>query len=204
MPKALTGEQVTQLIDACGHTRDKFLLTLMYQTGMRVGQALGLRHEDIAVEDGEIHIAPREDNPNGARAKTRNAYTIPAMQELMRLYTDYLIDDLSALETDVLPDFVFVNLWEGEIGHSMTYVAVMSLVKRLGKKTGIRFTPHMLRHSRATIWIRDDQLALPIVSRLLGHASIQTTNDTYVQLTPHDLKQVLMKEKENVSGNDTR
>ncbi|MGZ3617835.1 MAG: tyrosine-type recombinase/integrase [Ktedonobacteraceae bacterium] len=204
LPKALTGEQVTQLIDACGHTRDKFLLTLMYQTGMRVGQALGLRHEDIAVEDGEIHIAPREDNPNGARAKTRNAYTIPAMQELMRLYTDYLIDDLSALETDVLPDFVFVNLWEGEIGHSMTYVAVMSLVKRLGKKTGIRFTPHMLRHSRATIWIRDDQLALPIVSRLLGHASIQTTNDTYVQLTPHDLKQVLMKEKENVSGNDTR
>ena len=114
-PKTLTQEQVQTLIDACTHTRDKFLLTLMYQTGMRVGQCLGLKHEDLSVEDGEIRIVPRDDNPNGARAKTRQTHTTPGMPDLMSLYTDYLIDDLGALETDALPDFLFVNLFEG--GH---------------------------------------------------------------------------------------
>jgi integrase len=200
-PKILTQEQVQTLIAACTHTRDKFLLTLMYQTGMRVGQCLGLRHSDLCVEDGKIDIVPRSDNPNGARAKTRDTHTIPCMQDLMNLYTDYLIDDLGALETDSLPDFVFVNLFEGEIGRPMTYPAVISLVKRLVKRTGIWFTPHMLRHSRATSWIKDDKLPLPVVSRLLTHASIQTTNDIYLQLTPHDLKQALDERKE---GNDER
>src|SRR3989442_7946082 len=42
-PKTLSREQVEQLLNACTHTRDRFLLTLMYETGMRVGQCLGLR-----------------------------------------------------------------------------------------------------------------------------------------------------------------
>jgi len=159
---------------------------------MRVGQCLGLKHEDLNVEDGEIRIVPRDGNPNGARAKTRDTHTIPGMPDLMSLYTDYLIDDLGALEADSLPDFLFVNVWEGERGRPMTYASVMSLVKRLIKRTGIRFTPHMLRHSRATAWIRDDKLPLPVVSRLLTHTSVQTTNDTYLHLTPQDLKKALV------------
>src|SRR6185312_5064919 len=159
--------------------------------GMRIGQALGLRHEDLSAEDGEIRIVPRDDNPNGARAKTRNTYTIPEMHHLMPLYIDYLVHDLGALETDALPDFVFVNIWEGHRGRPMTYDAVRSLVRRLSQKTGITFTPHMLRHSRATLWLRDDQLSPETVSRLLGHASTQTTRDTYLHLTTEDLKKAL-------------
>lgn len=115
----------------------------------------------------------------------------------MQLYTDYLVEDLNALEVAALPDYVFVNLWEGKIGRPMTYDGVMSLCHRLSRKTGIRFTPHMLRHTRATIWIRDDKLPLPTVSRLLGHTSMQTTNNTYLQLTPQDLKQALTARKED-------
>jgi len=202
-PKTLTSDQIEMLLAACTHTRDLFLFKLLSYTGMRIGQALGLKHCDLNVEDGEIQIVPRADNPNGARAKTRDTYTIPGMIDLMQLYTDYLIDDLGALEADSLPDFVFVNLWEGERGRPMTYASVMSLVKRLRKKTGIiTFTPHMLRHSRATTWIRDDKLPLPTVSRLLTHTSIQTTNDTYLQLTPQDLKNALTKGKEGEHGAD--
>jgi integrase/recombinase XerD len=191
LPKTLTDEQVQTLIAACTHTRDKFLLTLLYQTGMRVGQCLGLRHSDVSVEDGTIHIVPRDGNPNGARAKTHTPYSIPALPDLMQLYTDYLITDLDALEAEALPDFLFVNLWEGERGRPMTYASVMSLVKRLIKRTGISFTPHMLRHSRATAWIRDDKLPLPVVSRLLTHSNVQTTSDIYLHLTPQDLKKAL-------------
>jgi len=114
---------------------------------MRIGQCLGLTHADLSVEDGTLRIVPRTDNPNGARAKTRSLHTIPLPERLLHLYTDYLVDELGALEVESLPDFVFVNLWEGEIGRPMTYAAVMSLVRRLAKKTKIPFTPHMFRHS---------------------------------------------------------
>jgi integrase len=77
----------------------------------------------------------------------------------------------------------------------MTYAAVMSLVKRLAKRTAIPFTPHMLRHTRATIWIKDDHLALPVVSRLLTHTSIQTTNDIYLHLDASDLREALARRK---------
>jgi len=194
-PKTLTREQVQRLLDACTHTRDRFLLALMYETGMRVGQCLGLTHADLSVEDGTLQIVPRTDNPNGARAKTRSPHTIPLPEQLLHLYTDYLVDELCALEVESLPDFVFVNLWEGEIGRPMTYAAVMSLVRRLAKKTTIPFTPHMLRHTRATSWIKDDKLALPVVSRLLTHASIQTTSDIYLHLTADDLREALARRK---------
>lgn len=163
-------------------------------------KVLGLKHSDISVEEGEIQIVPREDNPNGARAKTRSSYSIPEMHHLMRLYTDYLINDLSALEADSLPDYVFVNLWEGRIGSPMTYDAVRSLVHRLSKKTGIRFTPHMFRHTRATIWLRDEKLSPATAARLLGHASTQTTEDIYLQLSKKDLSRAL-KNKDEV-GDD--
>jgi integrase/recombinase XerD len=144
--KTLTQEQVKQLLDACTHQRDKFLLTLLSECGIRIGQALGLRHGDLSVEDNEIHIVPRRDNANGARAKTRRSYVIPAVSpSVMQCYTDYLIEELSALEADHLPDYVFVNLWSGEIGRPMTYDAVRSLFRHLSKKTAIAVTPHHYR-----------------------------------------------------------
>lgn len=195
-PKTLTSEQIQCLLDACTHTRDRFLLALMYESGLRVGQCLGLTHADLSVEDGTLQIVPRHDNPNGARAKTRTTHTIPLPEKLLTLYTDYLVDELGALEVESLPNFIFVNLFEGEIGRPMSYAAVMSLVKRLRKRTGIRFTPHMFRHSRATFWIRDDALPLPVVSRLLTHTSIQTTSDIYLHLSPADLKAALGGKRE--------
>lgn len=195
--KILSRDEVQQLLNVCEHYRDAFLFTLLYSTGLRIGQALGLRHEDICVEAGELCIIPREENINGARAKTRESYTIPVPLEALQLYTTYLIEDLNAMDVDALPDYVFVNLWQGERGHPMTYEAVMSLIRRLRKKTGIHLTPHMLRHTCATQWIRDDGLPLPTVSRLLGHANIQTTHAIYVHLTPQDLRQKLQEAKKN-------
>ncbi len=194
--KTLTQDQVDQLIAACSHIRDKFLLTLLSQTGMRIGQVLGLRHSDISVQDNEIHIVPREHNANGARAKSRHAYVIPDVAaSVMQFYTEYLIEDLGALESDHLPDYVFVNLWEGERGHPMTYDAVMSLIRRLRKRTGIPVTPHQFRHTRATSWLRDDQLSLESTSALLGHASIETTRSTYDHRNMDDVKKELKAAK---------
>ena len=77
MPRTLTDEQVLTLVEACEHLRDRFLLVLLAETGMRIGQALGLRHADFVSHRRELRIVPRRDNANGARAKTLDEHTIP-------------------------------------------------------------------------------------------------------------------------------
>jgi integrase/recombinase XerD len=184
IPQTLTEEQFEQLVAACRRLRDKFLLHLLYHTGMRIGQALGLRLEDIRSWDNEIHVVPRTTNANSMRAKAQEPNTIHVGEDLMALYADYLVYEFG--ETD--SDYVFVNLWDGEIGQPMTYSAVTDLFHRLHKKTGIRIHPHMLRHTHATELIRDGWDAAKVQKRL-GHASVQTTLNIYTHLNDEDLKQ---------------
>ena len=49
------------VLAACEHLRDQFLMSLLAETGMRVGQALGLRHADFVSRKHEVHIVPRAD-----------------------------------------------------------------------------------------------------------------------------------------------
>ena len=187
LPQTLTADQVEGLLAACHRLRDKFLVSLLYETGMRVGQLLGLRHGDIHSWDNMIWIIPRDNNPNGARAKTREPYSIPVPPSLMTLYTRYLIEEFG--ETD--SDFVFVNLWDGEIGQPMTYAAVIDLFRRISKTSGVHAHPHLLRHTHATQLLRSGMDAAYVQKRL-GHASVQTTINTYVHLSDDDLKQAYL------------
>src|SRR5581483_8856555 len=96
-PKTLTPQEVGLLVAACRHVRDRFLVGLLFESGMRIGQALGLRHEDIRSWDNEIDIVPRDDNANGARAKTRERYTVVVPRPVMDLYTRYVMDEVAPL-----------------------------------------------------------------------------------------------------------
>ena len=59
LPKTITKDQFTQLNDACTNYRDKFLIWLLYETGLRIGQTLALRHEDVICWDNEIRVKYR-------------------------------------------------------------------------------------------------------------------------------------------------
>jgi integrase/recombinase XerD len=59
---------VQAILDACGRLRDRLLFAVLYDTG-RVGEALGLRHEDVAAAERAITVAPRC-NAYGARVKS--------------------------------------------------------------------------------------------------------------------------------------
>jgi integrase/recombinase XerD len=117
---------------------------------MRIGQALGLRHADFVSHRREVRIVPRRDNANGARAKTLEEHTIPISAGLVRLYTGYMFQEYGECDSD----YVFVNLFAEPYGRPLRYQAVHQLVRRLRARTGIWFTPHMLRHSRATDLLR--------------------------------------------------
>src|SRR5258706_4384425 len=98
----------------------------MPRWGVRIGEALGLRHEDVRIAERQVAVVPRR-NDNGARAKAGRFRTIPASGELMRLYADYLNREYGALDSD----YLFVNLWAEPVGHPMSYPAVYDLVGRL-------------------------------------------------------------------------
>jgi integrase/recombinase XerD len=188
VPRALSVEEVAAVVGAPSRARDRFLLALLAGTGMRVGQALGLRHGDFVSRVKEVHIVPRADNANGARAKTRRRATIPMTAAVVRLYSDYMHTEYRDLDSD----YVFVNLWAGRIGAPMTYATVHKLVERVQAATGVGFTLHMLRHSFATEALRAG-VAIEVLAKMLTQASSTTTSQTYAHLEASDLRAELVR-----------
>jgi integrase/recombinase XerD len=186
LPATLTVEQVAAILAAQTRLRDRFLFALLAGTGMRIGQALGLRHCDVVSHERRIEVVPREDNANGARGKRGRGW-VPITSELVRLHSDYMHVEYGDLDSD----YVFVSLWSGRIGRPLTYASVYDLVCRLRKQTGIMFGPHTFRHSYATGLLRRG-VAVEVVQHLLGHASIATTGDAYAHLKVEDARRALV------------
>jgi integrase/recombinase XerD len=186
LPRILTVAETQAILDGCGRLRDRLFFALLHETGCRAGEALGLRHEDIAAAEREVSVVSRE-NANGARAKS-GGRVVPVGAELIRLYADYLHGEYG--DTD--SDYVFVNLFARPRGQAWSYRAVYDLVTRLRARTGLDFDPHWFRHSAATRWLRDG-VSVEVVSKLLGHSSVTTTLSIYGHLSAEDARSALEK-----------
>lgn len=182
LPATLTLEQVAAIIAAQQRLRDRFLFGLLFGTGMRIGQALSLRHADFVTQERRIEIVARQDNANGARGKGGEG-SVPVSGELVRCYSDYMHGEYGDLDSD----YVFVNLWGGQVGAAMSYANVVDIVERTRGRVGFHFTAHMLRHTYATL-ARRGGVPMEVISRLLTHSSLQTTSDIYVHSTAEDLR----------------
>lgn len=187
LPRILTVTEMQSILDACDRLRDRFLWALLWESGVRVGEALGLRHADICAAEREVTVVPRV-NDNDARSKAREQRTIPVSGELIRLWGDYLHREYGDLDSD----HVFVNLFAEPRGQAWSYAAVYDLVKRLRLRTGIDFDPHWCRHSYATRMLREN-VPIEVASKLLGHSSITTTLSIYGHLTAEDARKALEK-----------
>jgi integrase len=184
-PAVLTAAQAQAILDACEHRRDRLLFAVLLDTGVRIGEALGLRHEDLGIAERQLTVVPRS-NDNRARAKAGRERIIPTSPDLMRLYADYLHFEYGALDSD----YVFVNLWGQPHGRPLAYPAVYDLVLRLRRRAGVDFEPHQFRHTYAT-WLLRRGAGMESVKELLGHALISTTIDTYGHLTVEDARRAL-------------
>lgn len=184
-PRSLVEADVDALINGCDRLRDRFLIVLLRASGLRVGEALGLRHEDLNARRGEVTVHQRV-NTNGARAKSWSR-VVPIEPRVIRLYSDYLHEEYGTLDSD----YVFVNLWGGRRGRPLRYATVDGLVQRLRARTGVEFTMHELRHTYATDLLRRG-VGVEVVQKLLGHATITTTVDTYSHLDVEDARRALV------------
>ena len=179
LPKTVTQTQFMQLSDACTNYRDKFLLWLLYETGIRIGQALALRHDDVICWDNEIHIKYRTDNLNKVRGKSLKPNVVQVSTTVMSLYGDYV----STLDQNRLTEYVFINFTDYK---PLEYSLVKKLFTTLSKKCGFYVRPHMLRHSHASDLLKAGW-EMALIQKRLGHASVQTTIDTYTHI---DTKQM--------------
>ncbi len=182
-PEAFTPEQTGRVTACCQRPRERFMVTLLRDGGLRIGEALGLRRSDLhllpdsrcvgcAVLGAHVHVRHRA-NPNGALAKSRFPRTVPASDAVLSSYADYQHERAEILGEDDC-DMVFVNLYREPLGAPMTYRAAKRLFERLARDCGFAVRPHMFRHTAATSWVRAGT-DLDVVRALLGHASLAST-----------------------------
>jgi integrase len=216
-PPILTPQQIELICEACaswdaearewrGSVRNRLLWMLLAETGLRLGEALGLQHRDWHTGRGDtpfIEVVDRE-HPHGVRAKSgyRRLYV---SDELDRLYGEHVWRlceagadlagadlagadlagaDLAAADFDA--SYVFVNLdreprfapWRPE----SVYDVVERLRRRLAGRVPRTWTPHWMRHSHATALLLSG-VPVHVVSRRLGHADVQTTLTAYAHVT---------------------
>ncbi len=184
----LTKEQVQQVLQSTTNIRDRFLIQLLFETGLRIGEALALFMEDFVFDHANGHrirLIDRGELENGAMLKTGER-EIYVSQSLMDLYDDYLYEVLDELELD--SNFVFVKLRGKDVGKPMEYWNVESLFKRLKKNTGINLHPHLFRHTHATIYYQKTKDIKQVQERL-GHSQIQTTMNLYLHPSDEDIRE---------------
>jgi integrase/recombinase XerD len=197
LKKRLTPTEVLRLIEACGLARDAFLIVLLYNTGLRIGEALGLRHVDIDLAEKVIWVVPREDNTNGARAKSGRTRGVPVHDYVLNMYVDYLTSDeyLPAFESG--SEYVFANVKAGTIGRAMSLSYAQKLKCLLEQRTRIDFSWHMFRHSHASEAIAAGYSLLEVADRL-GHVSPQTTAAFYQHLFASEIRKLYLTGPEQV------
>ncbi len=180
LPKALSIAEVDQLLEASANVnsaeeaRDSAMVELMYATGLRVSELVGLNIRDVDLDAGTVRTI-------GKGSKHRVIPIYDAAVESIAAYITYSRPAHASRvkHLDQSEDALFLNRNGGRI----TRQAYWLRLNKLATKAGIssKITPHMLRHSFATHLLHGGA-SLRHVQELLGHSSIATTQ-IYTHLT---------------------
>lgn len=181
-PGCLTNEQVSQLANACYTYRDRLIVMLLRETGVRRGELLGLHLIDVQEIDvtGRIRIIKRNDNPNGAKAKghSREIPILHNREAIQETFHAYLLEEYPSEAEKFQHGMLFVNLDGKYKGKPMSSARLNNLFYQLRDRTGIKAYPHLFRHTFATRMLQAGYMD-QYVQQLLGHKSIVTTKDIY-------------------------
>lgn len=159
-PKTLSKDQIALIMNACENIRDLFLIQLLWESSMRIGEALTLWLEDFEIDARKIHIRDRGELSNLAEIKTVcSPRSIDVSEDLINMYFDY-IAQFHTNEVDT--NHVFIKLAGKNKGNPLEYTDVVALVQRLRKKAGIYFTPSICTRFKSTFLMSDGSSLLRI------------------------------------------
>ena len=183
LPKAITVEQVEQLLAAAAAPdtplalRDAALLELLYGTGARISEAIGLAVDDVDRESGLVRL-------DGKGGKQR---VVPVGSYALRAVEAYLVRGRPVLAaTGRGSAALFLNARGGPLSRQSAWAVLRAAAARAGLPAEI--SPHTLRHSFAT-HLLDGGADVRVVQELLGHASV-TTTQIYTLVTVERLREV--------------
>ncbi len=181
LPKLLSQAEVERLLAAPqGESvlvlRDRAMLEVLYATGMRVSELVGLRLGDLKLDIGCV-------NAFGKGGKQR---LIPLGEVALEILQDYLHNGRPQLQTVEIVDQLFLN----RRGKSLSRQGFWKTLQRYALLAGItqNVYPHMLRHSFAT-HLLENGADLRAVQTMLGHVDISTTQ-IYTHVIQERLKQI--------------
>lgn len=183
VPRPLSEEHVQQLLGSLGSWRDRAMLWLMLQGGLRPGEVLNLHLEDIQYGRRRVIIRYRTDHPKGVRTKSRQERVVDLYEpEALQALSLYVMQERPR---DAATTVVFLV---GGQGHRrcepLSYHALVKLFARQCERLLIRepwITPHALRHTHATRLWEGGMRELALQKRL-GHASPASTR-LYTQVS---------------------
>jgi len=184
LPMSLSEQDVELLLAApevSNHQgyRDKAMLEMLYATGLRVSELVGLKFEQISFRQGVVRIT----------GKGNKERLVPIGEEAMSWLEGYMGQARKALLGQRQCDYLFVTNRAG----GMTRQAFWHIIKRHAKKAGINkeLSPHTLRHAFAT-HLLNHGADLRVVQLLLGHSDLSTTQ-IYTHIADARLKELHSK-----------
>ncbi len=164
----LDADEVTRILNACEFKRDRAIVALMVDAGVRREEAAALNWGDVDFSSGIVHVK------RGKGGKARTVIIGPTARRYLLAYRR----ELGNPESNA-------PLFMSRYGERMTGNSLMLLFRRLSKQTGIHVTPHSLRRTFAVLCVRAG-MGLLHLQNLLGHESLEMTRH-YVNLVESDL-----------------
>ncbi|KRC50330.1 MULTISPECIES: site-specific tyrosine recombinase XerD [unclassified Nocardioides] len=183
LPKALPLSDVEAILDAAGAPgtplalRDRALLEVLYGTGARISEAVGLDVDDVSGLD--------LDNAVLLRGKGGKERLVPVGSYARAALSAYLVRGRPALVAQATPA-LFLNARGGRLSRQSAWAVLVKAAERAGVTRDV--SPHTLRHSFAT-HLLDGGADVRVVQELLGHASV-TTTQVYTLVTVDNLREV--------------
>ena len=189
LPKALSIDEITQLISSSGslssaHSlRDIALVELLYSTGGRVSEIIGVNLSDLAKITNDVETI----QTIKLRGKGSKERIVPIGSFALHALDNYLVRLRPALATRAHRDdgALFLNSRGGRISRQSAWTIVSEAAKACGLESKV--SPHALRHSYAT-HLLDGGADIRVVQELLGHSSV-TTTQIYTLVTIDRLRQ---------------
>lgn len=184
----LTEEEVKAMIEACQNSRDRAIIATLYEGGLRIGEIAALKWKDVKFTDWNATIT--------TAFKTGKSRTIPLV--MARSYLAAWRNDYPLPVTS--DSFTFLNNKHTPIG----YAGIAKQLRIIAGRAGIKkhITPHIFRHTRATIMIRQGY-GEAIIKKLLWGNLNSDMFSTYLHLVDGDVERVIA-EKAGVAQKDQR
>jgi len=177
LPKALTISQTSQLIDASMieddaiSLRNKAILELLYSTGGRVSEIVGINLVDftqVSASDSTINVVKLRGKGSKERVVPIGSFGVKALDDYLVRVRPSLVNKSAKGKSEAL----FLNQRGTRISRQSAWQIVVDCAKRAGLGDGI--SPHVFRHSFAT-HLLDGGADIRVVQELLGHSSVTTT-----------------------------